>query len=469
MRIERIQANEERGITTALIVNSTVLARVAATWKKDDELFTSQWANIVARWCVKYFIQYGKPPRGAIQGLFESWAAKGQDLDTVKLVERFLVSLDGDYRALSKEINPDYVIDQAAAHFNRVKLAKLSEAITGDLDSGDIEIAKERVGSFGAVNLGTGTAIDVLHDTAAIEAAFADREECIIEYPGALGQFFKDAMQRDGLIAFMGPEKRGKTFWLMDAAWRAMLQRRRVAVFAVGDMSQNQMMRRFMTRAARTPVKAGEVRYPERMRFRDGEVKVKHEIRTFERPLNWKIAQKAVEEAVERTRTNESLLKLVCHPNSTATVAGIRTQLRDWARSGWVCDVVVIDYADILAPEPGSGIDVRHQINATWKALRAMTQEFHCLGITATQADADSYSKAVMSMANFSEDKRKNAHVTGIVGINQTQDEKTQGAFRLNWLVAREMEFSPQTVVGVASCLSLANPAVKSCWPESKT
>lgn len=470
MRLERIQANEERTIVTALIVSSTVLARVASSWKKDEDLFHSQWANLAARWCVRYFHQYGKAPRAAITGLFESWASKGdRDKDTVRLMERFLAGIDGEYRALSKELNPEFVIDTAAQHFNRVRISRLRDELEGDLDMGEVDKAKARVASFGSVDLGVGSAIDVLQDQTAVQAAFEEQLEDLIEFPGALGEFFRGALGRDALVSFMGPEKRGKTFWLMDAAWRAMLQRRRVAVFAVGDMSQNQMMRRFLTRAARTPLRPGCVRYPVKIRFKNGEVDVRHEERQFEKGLNWQRAWAATQEAITRTRTNESLLRLVVHPNSTCSVVDIRTQLRDWAREGWVADVVVIDYADILAPEPGSGVDVRNQINATWKALRRLSQEFHILVLTATQADAASYSKNILEMENFSEDKRKLAHVTGIVGINQTKDEKLVGGYRLNWIVRRESEFSPSQVVGVASCLPVANPSVRSCWPSSSS
>ena len=54
-------------------------------------------------------------------------------------------------------------------------------------------------------------------------------------------------------------EKRGKTFWLIDMAWRGMLQRKKVAFFATGDMSQRQMMRRFIARAAKRPFKADTI------------------------------------------------------------------------------------------------------------------------------------------------------------------------------------------------------------------
>jgi len=122
-----------------------------------------------------------------------------------------------------------------------------------------------------------------------------------------------------------------------------------------------------------------------------------------------------------------------------------------------------VDYADILAPMQGTG-DTRDQINATWKALRQLSQKYHCLVVTATQSDADSYDVATITRRNFSEDKRKHAHVTGMVAINQTETERSNGLIRLNWVLARDLEFNESTSVYCAGCLAAGNPIVLSCF-----
>jgi hypothetical protein len=127
--------------------------------------------------------------------------------------------------------------------------------------------------------------------------------------------------------------------------------------------------------------------------------------------------------------------------------------------------VVVIDYADILAPEPGATKeDYRHQINVTWQALRRLSQDYHVLVVTATQSDASSYGARILRREHFSEDKRKYAHVTGMVGINQTEEEQGKGIFLLNWILLREGSYSPGRCVHVAGCLAIANPAIVSAW-----
>jgi hypothetical protein len=75
--------------------------------------------------------------------------------------------------------------------------------------------------------------------------------------------------------------------------------------------------------------------------------------------------------------------------------------------------------------------------------------------VAPTQADAASYEQHTQKMKNFSEDKRKLAHVTGLIGLNQTDTEKGGGIMRLNWIVLREAPFEARRCLYVAQCLPL--------------
>lgn len=470
MRIEQIQGNEERRILTAMIVDEMALGRIATKWEK--EMFRSRWADVIGSWCVKYHGRYGKAPGGDIQGLFDAWAQETKDKDTIALVERFLVSLDGEYRELAKQQNSEYSVDLAAKHFTSIKLRKLFEVGLAELDDGKHDKVVERVANFSRVEMGTGTSIDVLHDNLALrEALDTAHEEDLVDYPGALGMFFRGQLARENFVAFMAPEKRGKSFWLIDVGWRAMLQRRRVAWFAAGDMSQRQMIRRFAIRGARHPIKSKEwpctVRIPVAVRRGPEGTQVKFDKMVFDAPLNFKKAKAAFEDISQfKVRSDKTFLKFAAYPAGTLSWMGVEAQLRIWEREGWIPDVVIVDYADIMdlsAAAPGE-LNVRHQINKSWEKGRALADKFHCLVVTATQADAASYEQDIITRSNFTEDKRKLSHVTGMLGINQNKKEKDSGSFRLNWIAAREGDYSENATVCVAACLALGNPAVKSCF-----
>lgn len=467
MKVHKYSGQEERLILMALVVHTEVLGRVVAGLQTEKEPFKSKWSNLVYRWCRSYYEKYQKAPRRNLEPLFRSYAAKSEDEQTNTLLEKFLVSLSNDYAALAKDINPDYIIDQASAYFNAVRYGRLRDELEDALLQDDKEAAQRAVASFQPIDFAASSVVDVLTDEKEWRAALEmPEDQSLIEYPGDLGEFFSGQLQRDGFVAFMAPEKRGKTFWLLDVAWMAVRNKRRTFFASVGDMSKRQMLQRIGTRAARRPIKAGVVEMPRKIIRNDsGDVRVKFERHEYSKAISqkdWVAAQRKIHQL---TAAEHSLLKLACTANSTTTVEDLDGMLGEAAKEGWSPDVVVVDYADILAPERSAkGQDFRHQTNETWKALRRLSQKWHCLVVTATQSDADSYERKVLTKKNFSEDKRKLAHVTGMVGINQTEEEKQKGLFRLNWVLLREGVFYENRCITVAGCLAVARPAVRSSW-----
>ena len=75
---------------------------------------------------------------------------------------------------------------------------------------------------------------------------------------------------------------------------------------------------------------------------------------------------------------------------------------------------------------------------------------------------ARGYDAWVLRKKDFSEDKRKNAHVTGLIGINQTSEEKQFGIYRLNWVALRDGKWSDSQVIWTAGNLAVANPCMVS-------
>jgi len=461
MRIEKRDGSDERKILTAMIVSRSVLSRITTKW--DGKLFKSKWSNLVGNWCIKFFKRFDDAPAKSIEGLFEKWASKTEDNKTIDLIEKFLAGLSSAYDG--GDINTNYIVDLAGSYFNRVGVRKLVTSVEASLDNGDLEEGLQTVENFKKIEIGSKMAVDVMQDDEALRAAFEAQKEALIRFPGDLGKFFGNSFCRDSLIAFLGPEKRGKTWWLLDVAWRAMLQRRRVALFEVGDMSQDQVMQRLVVRASRQPLRGSKIKYPTHIERKKKDQYANCELveKKFKTELTWQAAKKARDKICKtRIKSKNPYLKLSCHPNSTISVAGIEAELASWElNEGWVPDVIVIDYADILHM-PGGGDDERSKINHAWMALRALSQKLHCCVVTATQADAASYTQYIIRRSNFSGDKRKLAHVTGMIGINQTAEEKEDQIQRLNWVVLREREFSENRCVHVAGCLAIGNPAVKS-------
>ena len=461
MKIKRQNYDEERTVLIGMIVDKTVLGRIST--KYDKNMLRSPWANRVAFWCINYYKQYQKAPGSHIQSIFETWAADTRNKDTVEIIGQFLDVLSKQYKRLRKESNSEYVIDLAGRYFNKVKLERLSESITSDVSQGEIDKAVRRATDYHKLEIGVGAGIDVFGDKECIKTAFEDTHESVITYKDGLGKFFGDRLERDGFIAFMGPDKRGKSFWLMDLAFTAVMQKKKVAFFECGDLSQHQIMRRFMTRVSIHPTYPCMVKYPTAIRLRPKlSPIITFKQKRFRKPLTWKIAYEHCKQLTEG-RSLKCAIRLSCHFNDTLSTDGIRGILDEWDRNGWSPDVIVIDYADILNMEH-HGLEGRDRIDYTWKQLRRISQERHCLVLTATQSDAAAYDANRISRKHFSEDKRKNAHVTGMIGLNQTPKEKEKGYMRLNWVVLREGWYSERRCCYVATCFELANMSVRSIF-----
>jgi len=461
MKVHSRKSNDERNILIAMIVDDIVLGRIHSKWS--GNMFKAKWSNLIAKWSLNYYKEYQKAPQQQIEHLFAAWASKSKSKETVALVEKFLSTLSDEYEDLKESINSQFIIDTAGKYFNQVQIERLVDELQGDLDFKEIQQADDRIVSYHQIEMGVGEGIDILHDKEAIKEAFADERKSIVQYPGALGKFFGRSLERDGFIAFMGPEKRGKSFWLMDIAYRAMCQRKRVAFFEAGDNSKNQIMRRLMIRVSQHPMRPGKIELPTDIYMDDKEgVQVNVKTKKFKKGLDWRIARKACKMLMrKKIKSKHSYFKLSSHFNSTLSVRGMEAILQNWERENWTPDVVVVDYADILDMDH-AGLEGRERINETWKQLRSLSQKYHCLLVAATQADAASYDSNIMRKKHFSEDKRKLSHVTGVVGINQSKEEKEMGVMRLNWVVLREDAFSESKCCHVAGCLAIGNPAMKS-------
>jgi hypothetical protein len=389
---------------------------------------------------------------------YQRWAAKTRTHDeaTVDNIETFLEYLAEEY-AGQPSPSSDYVLDLAGKYFNQVRIKERIEQARDALADGDDVQALEILRGTPNVELGEGAVITPGEDWDVWVQAFdRERQKPLVRYPGDLGKLVGDSFARGKLFAFMGPDKVGKSFWLLDLAYRAVRKGWRVSFFDLGDMDQDEVMQRLAQRALRRPLKAGDIAVP--VEFDKQTRKLVRDVETF----------KAVgpsdgfREFQKICRGTNDLLKISCHPNSSIDVMGISSILKEWAREGWVVDVVVMDYADILAPSKGAR-DNLEAIDKDWRELRRLSQELHCLTVTATQANAASYRNEggkLLTRWNFSGRKTKLAHVNGMLGLNVSPQDKKQGITRVNWVVRRKGFYVETTAVTVAGHQDLAHPVI---------
>jgi hypothetical protein len=528
----------ERGILIGLVTNKDYLNGVTGFW--DAALLQSDTARLLAGWCLDYFHTYGDPPGRNLE-LIYSEHADGLSAGDASDIRETLAGLSEEYDR-GEAVDPVYLLDQTRAYFRRQAARALSARISEAVEGGGAERMEEverLIRSYSPPgeegNGNRPSVIDPFGSYNVVRAAFRGRAKPLIRFGRALGKLWNSQFVRDAFVGLLAPEKRGKSWTLLEIGLKATGDGNEVAFFQAGDMSAQQQQIRIYTRisgkrlvtpgdedeesgeftATRNngggdllyPVldcslnQTGQCTRPEREEnaaprlfskeeWEDAKTKeatpalLKEATRKYPEwlqcrncanicPSVWFQVRKDEGVLTEReayravrawARRHKGRFRLSTHVNESLSVAEIRATLDRWEREdGFKPDVIIIDYADILAPDPDcERLDWRHQVNKIWQRLRALSEQRHCLVITATQAAATSYDKGLLRLRDFSEDKRKYSHVTAMYGLNQTSEEKRLGILRINQLVVREGDFNTTNQVHVLQCLPLGRPIIGS-------
>jgi len=506
IKSKEVESTTERRIIIGMIVSDAFLRDIVPLYK--PTFLRSTFARTIAAWCISFYKKYEKAPGREIQTIFERKVNKGLDEDLADLIESFLSELSNEFEN-TNTFNAQHLVDIAEEHFKGQSLAELFATGKELLREGNIKEAEETLAQYRRVERIVAPGFNPFTDKNVIIDAFENTRKPLFTFPGPIGFLLNDQFVREGFIGLMAPDKRGKTWWLMEFAMRALRARCNVAFFGIGDMSRMQLTTRFhirlvgksdsekycgdllipcldclhnqmgscksKNRASRVPLKDN---IKDVVGFNEAPSKYKpcvycreHNLRKFKgavwykmrkpvEPLTWREGLRIGKRFMKRLQGAE--FKVESFPSREINVRGLDNHLDIWEeQTGFVPDVIIIDYADNLGPEDPR-IDFRHQENQKWQAARAMSQRRRALVIQATQTDTDAYEREYITMSNFSEDKRKNAHITGMLALNQTPDEKNMGIMRLTWALLREGEYDPTFSVRVLQCLQTGRPCLDS-------
>lgn len=505
----------ERQIIIGLIVSTEYLIQIRHIW--NIKFLESSMAKRIAAWCWEYFDQYGEAPNQQIEAIYFDKLKNGLDEEIAEEIEEeILPNLSNEYK--NEKFNLQYLLDKTEAYFSKRNLHLFSIGIQAKLLGKDIHAAEEYASSYAPLKSGEVDDIDLSNEVTLekLDRAFSNVSRPVLKYPGPFGDFWNHQLVRDNFIAFLAPEKRGKTFMLMDMAMRGAKQGAKVAFFQAGDMTEDQQLIRISIYLA---TKSTKEKYLG-IQYQPVRDCIKNQLDTCdkkERECDFGIFEGRSEKTLKQEITQEELIeaykenkkyrpchnckqfwhnkwgvpfvkkinlgndplevkeakeyftnffirykrnfKLSTHPNGTLTINKIKSILNTWERfDGFVPDIILVDYADLLVTPKFT--DTRTMQNEIWKGLRGLNQEKHCLMVTATQADAMSYEQDTLRLKNFSEDKRKYAHVSAMYGMNQDPKsrEKKIGLLRFNELVVREDDFLSTNQVTVLQNLKRGRP-----------
>ena len=97
-------------------------------------------------------------------------------------------------------------------------------------------------------------------------------------------------------------------------------------------------------------------------------------------------------------KTTKGALKLVTFPANTMTAIKMEKVLDEMVVDGFVPDVIVVDYADIIMSEKNR--EHRHDINDKWLSLRSLAQKKHCAVITGSHTAKTTFKKDEFHLAD---------------------------------------------------------------------
>jgi len=502
-QIKKFDSSLERRIIIGMIVSEEFLPNAQAMFR--PELFRVPALATAAQWCLSYWAEFGTAPAHHFQDIYDSKVRAGE------VPEEYTEEFDSVFSTLSKEfidspnLNVNYLVKQMERLMRARSLLALGEDLVATSSQEQIEEAELLLADFKPIKREGINWSDPYNLSEDQIAAASKDSDVLFNFPGVFGDVV-GPVERGSFIAIQAPEKRGKSWFLQEFAIKGLLERCNVAFFSVGDMSDVQIWRRFFGRYLGTSKKYSgktvKVPVPDCFLCQSGECKdhgvddnpevcssdgkaiVEYDPsipytpcalagRVTGRceqciPTVWYKMEKLpifdehLGAAILKQRTKPfagKTMRIQCYPSLQANVKTIKTMLDIWEKTdGWIADMVIIDYADILAPEDERERETRHRINTTWASLRGLSMEKNIAVITATQSSRASYSREIQVMEDVSEDKRKLSHVTTMLILNQTPEQKKRKLMLVSNLLRRDEDFNSRETVTCAQSLEKSKP-----------
>ncbi len=504
-------AQTERYLITTFIMSDYIIKQLQSAYK--THYFQSKMTKEVSKWCFDFFKNYDDAPKQEIESILEMKSKAGEiEPDLEEEIRNFLIGLSEEYQEW-ESFNEEYYIELGLKYFKKRSFQQLSEEIKNAVEQNNVDEAEQIYSNYTNINKNLEQSRDILTEESLIQlhTSLQNRPPFLFEMPGALGKMI-GPIERETFIGLLGREKVGKTFHLMMFAIAAARQGLNVAMLETGDLTQDQLDTRFysyFTKKAFREKHAGTKsipvldcifnqtcecpqalavepvirqsndngRYVYNVDIKDKDVLKGHQrciecwkdrstryTSKFKGSIWWERQKIGVWDFAEAKKAIKNFNrwykgKIITEAFPMQSMKA--SDVRNWCinkqkQDGFIPDVLIVDYPDILLPE--SGKEYRHQENEKWMILRQISQEFHNCVIVATQADAKSYNRDSLQLANYSEDKRKYSHVTHFYAINKTQTEEELGCSRLSTLLLREDSVKVSEQVTLLQNLNISHP-----------
>lgn len=143
-----------------------------------------------------------------------------------------------------------------------------------------------------------------------------------------------------------------------------------------------------------------------------------------------------VKDKVKAWRDRAGKFEIQEFPAGTMTVSDLRRVIEKDKMNGIVYDLVIVDYADLMAPERFTD-SVTENSKSVYTALRGLAMQEGFAVLTATQTNREGAKAAVAKVTDIAEDFNKVRIADVIISINKTDEERALGQARLYFAACR--------------------------------
>ena len=503
-----VNNNDEKYLVIGSMISDTFLKRIVS--HINVEALKSAPCKTLMGWVLEYYKAYKCAPKEAINTIFEGNKDYLTDAEE-ESITKYMAEASEFLKGIP--FNEEFYLDRSRLFIKKNSIVELNKKINGLMALGNVEEAEELINKYKSVGGYTLAVTDPFNDDSEWEAAFSALSDPIFYMPGELGNLLNEYLVRASMIEILAPEKRGKTFLMTEFAYVALLHKLNVLIIQAGDLTKAQMYKRLGVRFAcrsnvskycsshYSPVVDCVHNQNNTCTLKCRENKRMLKSKTYESPEDVfisnpkyiacskclkcsnidrrknfkgavfyeKISEKNPLTLPEILKVKNTVRKvcsgkfrMICVPSGTLSPDTIDSAIEGlYIEENFVPDFIMTDYADILKSDDCK-LSERGQINNIFIGLRRLSQKWNSCLMVATQADADANNRELMGTDNFSEDKRKRAHLTVEFTLNQTSYEKRFGVMRIGVLMGREGEVIFQKTATITQDLYRGMPLLDS-------
>jgi hypothetical protein len=418
MADDMLTGSLEENVLTILCYNAANAPALAVRITPD--LFSTRAYRDIAKVAINHLERFNVPPGAHLRDMFEDKLRKGTD--DGKLLRQTFDAMD----ALAPDIQADYVLAELDNFIESRHLSNALETSMELLAKGKLREAQDAVHAMSSTRQASpGVWLHKPEES----LAFLDVEDTELFSSGIPAL---DAMQcvprRRGLFLWLAPPNAGKT-WALINCGQANIMRGRNVLHVTLEMEEADIAQRYvqamfaLTDGERD---AGVIRTPNFIRDDLNRV-VSMEFNEYDAG---KLNADRRDEIADRLRGMSTRGKLLVKsfPSGSLSVPQLSAYLQFLRRTGFVPDIVLLDYWDLMAI---SADNLRVETGRVGVMLRGLAQVEDIAMVTATQGGRASATAKVTRGQHVAEDWSKMMTTDSVVTYSQTEPEESLNLARL--------------------------------------